>query len=237
MTKDKHKIYNNVFDNYTNKVINQLFSSHIIDEIVSPVSIGKEANVFTARKGEDVRILKIYRLQSCNFNEMYSYLISDPMYTNIKKNRRQIILSWVQREFSNMNKSHEKFINAPIPIYHKKHIILMSLIGNDRPAPMLKDKNPDDPKEFLEKIKKQIEKLLFEVKIVHGDLSAFNILNWDNEPYIIDFSQSTKINNPNWIELLRRDLKNIENYFSRKLSTEFDSKKYFKHLINNVERI
>ncbi|MFW6024791.1 MAG: RIO1 family regulatory kinase/ATPase, partial [Candidatus Woesearchaeota archaeon] len=110
MTRDKHKIYNNVFDDYTKRIITQLFSSHIIDEILSPVSIGKEANVFTALKGDDLRILKIYRLQACNFNQMYQYLVSDPMYIGIKKNRRQIILNWVQREFSNMNKAHDNYV-------------------------------------------------------------------------------------------------------------------------------
>jgi len=52
--------------------------------------------------------------------------------------------------------------------------------------------------------------------IVHGDLSAYNILWWQGEAIIIDFPQSVDLyKNPNAPRLLARDLQNLVRYFSK----------------------
>jgi len=49
---------------------------------------------------------------------------------------------------------------------------------------------------------------------VHCDLSAYNVLWWDDKPWIIDFPQAVDIrHNPNWREFYERDLRNIRKYF------------------------
>ena len=69
LSKEKWKTYENVFDEFTIGVIRKLMSQHVIEGIESPVKIGKEANIFTAQtKAGSRRIVKIYRLQACNFN-------------------------------------------------------------------------------------------------------------------------------------------------------------------------
>ncbi len=50
--------------------------------------------------------------------------------------------------------------------------------------------------------------------MVHGDLSAYNILLW-GRPYFIDFSHGTTADNQMALELLKRDVKNINSYFSK----------------------
>ena len=56
-----------------------------------------------------------------------------------------------------------------------------------------------------------------EAHYVHGDLSAYNILWWNNKPWIIDVPQGEVVNkwsDMNKVELmLRRDIKNILKYF------------------------
>ena len=55
--------------------------------------------------------------------------------------------------------------------------------------------------------------------IVHADLSEYNILWWNNEPYVIDFPQAIdKKTNPNAEEILDRDLRNITNFFGKFIS-------------------
>ena len=71
MTQDKFKTMHNVFDNFTNLTVFKLISQGHFDGLESPVSIGKEANIFTAKKGEGRVIAKIYRLEACDFNRMY----------------------------------------------------------------------------------------------------------------------------------------------------------------------
>lgn len=52
--------------------------------------------------------------------------------------------------------------------------------------------------------------------VVHGDLSPYNVLIHDDTPFIIDLPQAVRIGAaPNAFELLRRDIRNLLEYFDR----------------------
>ena len=58
--------------------------------------------------------------------------------------------------------------------------------------------------------------LFLDNHVVHADLSAYNVLIFDDRVCIIDFPQSLDIaENPYWEELLVRDLDNVNRYFHR----------------------
>ena len=104
------------------------------------------------------------------------------------------------------------------------NIIVEEMIGS--PAPPLKDAAPSDPKEFFNLIVEQMRILYQDGNLIHGDLSSFNILNHEEKPFLIDFSQSTLVGTPNSEELLRRDIKNVIHYF-RKLGVHEDEEDIF----------
>lgn len=52
-------------------------------------------------------------------------------------------------------------------------------------------------------------------KLVHADLSEYNILYHNSHLYIIDVSQSVEHDHPSAFDFLRNDLKNIEDFFGR----------------------
>ncbi len=212
--REEWKTYKNVFDPHSIALLEKLRSQGHFDDLVSPIALGKEANVFSAKKGNGVVIVKIYRLENCNFNKMYSYLAPDPRFHGIKKKRRLIIFAWVQREYRNLLKAREA-IRVPKPIAVKDNILIMEFIGKEVASPKLKDCVPENVKEFFDKTKKTIKALYKEAGIVHADLSDFNILNFEEEPILIDFSQSTTIEHPMANEFLERDVKNIANYFRK----------------------
>jgi RIO kinase 1 len=54
-----------------------------------------------------------------------------------------------------------------------------------------------------------------ECKLVHADLSEYNIIYHDNHLYVIDVSQSVEHDHPHAFDFLRADIKNIEDYFGR----------------------
>ena len=60
-----------------------------------------------------------------------------------------------------------------------------------------------------------IRKLFHQCKLVHADLSEYNILYHNNHLYIIDVSQSVEHDHPSAFDFLRNDLKNVEDYFSK----------------------
>jgi RIO kinase 1 len=213
-SREKFKIFKNVFDEFTISTLFKLSSQGHFDEVLSPVMIGKESNVFLASTyDEDYVIVKIYRLHSCNFNKMYNYIRSDPRFMNIKNQRRLVIFRWVQREYRNLLIAREKIL-VPTPIAFANNVLVMESIGKNTPAPQLKDKLPDNVKEFSDKILNFITELA-KLGIVHGDLSEFNILNHNNNPYFIDFSQGTSIKDPSVLDYLKRDIYNVSHFFGK----------------------
>ena len=230
--KEQWKVYGNVFSEHSLRLLFKMSSQGYFEELEAAISVGKEANVFTATTTDEDRIVaKIYRLENCNFSKMFEYLRTDPRYINASKNSRQIIFTWVQREYRNLMIAREA-IKVPKPIAFKDNIILMEFIGNsEHAAPELKDKPPKDPKRFFDKIIIDMKKL-FKKGLIHGDLSPFNILNHDEDPVFIDFSQSTMKDASNAQELLRRDLKNICTYFRKYIKiTEDEEEKLYKKII------
>lgn len=225
-SRQDFKVYGNVFDTFTNERIRKLHSQHHFDELASPISIGKEANIFTAKKDDgSMVILKIYRLHTCNFNQMFDYIKSDPRYANLKKKRREIIFNWAQREYRNLLKAREK-VSVPKPIAIIDHILVLEMIGDDAPSPRLKDNIPDDREDFAKKLMDEMKKLR-QLGMVHADLSEFNILNYRETPILIDFSQSTTSDNQRYEEYWDRDIKNVARFFKkmRLKITEDDIKK------------
>lgn len=216
ITRERFKTYNNVFDAFTLRNLFKLASEGFFEDLKSAIFLGKEANIFTAeRKDGSLVIVKIYRLENCNFNKMFDYIKQDPRYEGLSKKRREIIFSWTQREFRNLLKARE-VIRVPTPLKVKDNIIVMEMIGDDDPAPELRNSYPKDAEGFFDKIINNIRKL-YRSGLVHGDLSHFNILNNQDEPVFIDFSQGTLVDNSQAEELLRRDVGNLATFFESKL--------------------
>lgn len=216
ISKEKWKVYGNVFDEFTIKVIQKLMSQKIIEGIESPVKIGKEANVFTAHTATgEKRIVKIYRLESCNFNQMYSYIKSDPRFMDIKKQRRQVIFTWVKREFKNLTLMRKAGVRAPTPITHLFHVLVLEHIGDEEVAPQLKDYVPEDIEAYYEDLILNLRLMYKKAGIVHADLSEFNILTHNDLPVIIDVSQGTHIKDMSARGYLKRDLGNLKRFFKK----------------------
>ena len=60
-----------------------------------------------------------------------------------------------------------------------------------------------------------VRRLFHCCKLVHADLSEYNILYHQNHLYIIDVSQSVEHDHPAAFDFLRNDIKNIEEFFGR----------------------
>lgn len=231
MGKEKFTIYKNVFDDYTLRNLFKLSSQGHFSELKSPVKKGKEANIFSAVKDDgSLVIVKIYRLQSCNFNKMYYYISPDPRYHDIKKQRRKVIFSWVQREYRNLFAARKAGIRIPTPYTFLDNIIVMEFIGEKNPAQQLKDKIPKNKKKFFDKTIEYMKRL-YNVGLIHADLSKFNILNYKENPVFIDFSQATVKEHPEADAYLKRDIKNICNFFN-KISVKADPEQVEKKIKN-----
>jgi RIO kinase 1 len=222
--EDIKKTFKDVFDNFTNVTILKLISKGQLDGLESPISIGKEANIFSAlAQGERV-MAKIYRINVVDFNKLFEYLRADPRFPGLDRNRRKVVIMWARREYRNLLKAREAGVRVPMARAVLNNVLVMEFIGDDgEAAPKVKDAIPENPKEFFEKVIIGMQKL-HKAGLVHTDLSQFNILNYNEEPVFIDMSQATTLENPNAEDYLTRDIKNICNFF-RKLGLDIDDEK------------
>ncbi len=208
------KTVHGVFDEHTLLVLYKLLNKTKIT-VESLVKEGKESVILsglTPRK-EWVAI-KVYRTEACDFKKMWKYLIGDPRFKGLKKRKRTIVNLWCKREFKNLKIAVKAGANCPEPITSRENILIMGLIGeNGTPAPRLIDVILEDASPVYKDVIRDLKKLT-KSGLVHGDLSAYNILLW-NKPYFIDFSHGTTANNQMALELLKRDVKNINSYFSK----------------------
>jgi len=209
---EKFKTFEAVFDNFTIQTIKKLITRRHIDGLQGPLSTGKEANVFIALKGNKKIIVKIYRLETCDFNRMYEYIRTDPRFGDLKHKRRKIIFAWVQREYRNLLKAREGGVKVPTAHTYLNNVLVEEFIGSKDAAPMLKDSDPKDVDKFFNLVVKQMRKL-YKAGLVHADLSHFNILNHNDKPVFIDMGQTTVLSDPHVEEYLKRDVRNICNFF------------------------
>jgi len=228
--KEKFKTKHGVFDEFTNRTLFKLITEGHFEGLESPINIGKESNVFSAITKEGHRVIvKIYRLETCDFNIMHSYIKDDPRYSNLKDRKRKVILAWVQREYRNLMNAREAQVNVPIPITFSNNVLVLEFIGKNADiAPKLKDKIPKNKKEFFGKVIENMRKL-YRAGLVHADLSAFNILNFEENPILIDMSQATTKEHPRAEEFLNRDVKNICIFFN-KIGFKADEKDILKRI-------
>ena len=141
----------------------------------------------------------------------------------LKDKKRKVIFAWAQREYRNLMNARDAQANVPIPIAFLNNILVLEFIGrNGSIAPKLKDSVPKNKKQFFDKIIDSIRKL-YKAGLVHADLSAFNILNFEDNPVFIDMSQATTLKHPRAEEFLERDVKNICIFF-RKVGLKVNEK-------------
>lgn len=216
MSRDKFKVYQDVFDEYTLHTLYKLASKGYFDVLVGPISTGKEANVYSALLGKEYVALKIYVITTSEFKTMWRYLKGDPRFTFVKMRKRSIIPAWTRKEYSNLKRMHRCGVRVPKPIAFLNNVLVMEFIGEKGiAAPIAKKQPPKNPKAWFKKIIKYIALMYKKEDLIHGDISEYNIMNYNEEPVVIDVSQAVLKEHPLAEELLKKDIKNIIKWFEK----------------------
>ena len=217
MTKERATV-EEVFDQTTRMVVFDLLNSGVLYELNGVVSSGKEARVYWGKnkEGKDLAV-KIYLTSSAEFKRgMHKYIEGDPRFKDVKHNTRSLMAVWAQKEFRNLKEASDAKVRVPKPIAVKSNVVVMEFIGKDgESAPSLKEQPPANPERVYKTLVTYVKRLYQKAKIVHGDLSEYNIMMWKGRPVVFDVSQSVSIEHPMADELLTRDLTNMNRFFSR----------------------
>ena len=93
----------------------------------------------------------------------------------------------------------------------------MTFVGEDGlAAPQLNELEEADFQKIARSTLMIVRRLVIDAKMVHGDLSAYNILVWRDEPFLIDLSQAVLVGHPDAPRLLRRDMENLADFFAKR---------------------
>jgi RIO kinase 2 len=191
--------------------INACVKAEILEAFGKPLGVGKEADVFDALDPKGKRVaVKFHRLGRISFRQ-----------TRRKRGYMLDRAGWLfqsrlaaEKEFQAMKRVYDHDVAVPEPIFQNRHTITMGVIDG---AMLIHWKEVEEPKAILSEIMINVRKAFLKAGIVHGDLSEYNIiLKQDMHVLIIDWPQAVNRQHPNARDLLKRDVKNILSFFSRK---------------------
>ena len=139
--------------------------------------------------------------------------------------------SWLMYEYTTLDRLYRAGAAVPQPLAAGENALLMSYLGDaSQAAPTLNEVSldPAEARPLFEETLRNIE-LMLDHGLVHGDLSAYNILYWEGEITLIDFPQVTDFRtNPNARFILERDISRVCQYFSQQ-GVACDAKRIARH--------
>ena len=213
---DQFKVEGSVFDDATYAALYKLVQDGHIEAFGGPISTGKEANVYEALGPEETTVaVKVYLITTSNFRQMRDYLEGDPRFEGIRGNKRQVVVAWVRKELSNLERAKAAGVAVPNPIAAQRNVLVMEYLGDDSgPAPTLNDVHIENPQTAFEVVREYMRRL-HDAGLVHGDLSEYNLVIWNGQIHVIDVGQAATIHHPNADDFLDRDCRNVANFFAK----------------------
>jgi len=189
--------------------IRTLVKREAIQALGSKIGVGKESDVYDAKRDKGMTVIVKFHREGTTFRHVKR---SRGYNAHTKRYSWNLAAKLAAaREYQALEKLHS-MVAVPKPIAQDRHVVVMELIEGRE----LSRINLTDPLEVLQKIIVQI-KLAYNQKVVHGDLSEYNVLVCsDGHIAIIDWPQWVPLSHPNSNELLRRDVSNVLSYFARK---------------------
>ncbi len=200
----------------------------IVDEIVSRLKSGKEADVWLVRHGGELIAAKLYKERATrSFKNNAGY--TEGRRSRNSRTQRAIDKgsrfgqqaaedAWKSAEADSLYKLHAAGVRVPTPVMFYEGVLLMELIlgADGQTAPRLIDVSftAAEAGALYADLRSQIVKMLC-CDLIHGDLSPYNVLHAASGPTIIDFPQTVAAAaNSQAAFYFRRDFENIRQFLA-----------------------
>ena len=219
-------------------IVQEFIERALIVELLAPIKSGKEASVYRCRAHPSTGVAEL-ALKAYRPREERSFK-NDALYQegrvltrvgggNTRAARalrggtrfgRQVrAATWSGHEAATLERLYDAGLPVPQPFASVSGALLMELFatpqGHVAPALHQVRLQRHEAGWLFDAICADIERML-SLHVVHGDLSAYNVLVSGGEYRIIDFPQAVDPRfNPSAFTLLRRDLENIAHHCAR----------------------
>ena len=232
-------------DMQTRLILFKMVNNDFFSSVSGIISTGKEAVILYAEGGPGPKTgdqndpartisvprhcaVKVFKTSLNEFKTRDKYIKDDNRFRDRfgKQNPRKIVHIWAEKEMHNLVRMRRGGVAAPEPVALRKHVLVMSMIGDEEgnPAPKIKDAalSRNDLASAYAQVVTAMKTLYRDCRLVHADLSEYNIL-WQastKRTFLIDVSQSVEPNHPHGLEFLWRDCTNVSTFFRDRKGVE-----------------
>ncbi len=211
MVKSSTKPYDGyqlVFKGYDALAIKSLVKRGTLNALGTLIGVGKESEVYEAM-GLGVLVIKIHRVGQRSFQSVRL----NRSYVPEWKHFPWLFASTesAKAEFNALSVLQRGGVSVPVPIGINRNVIAMSYIAGLN----LNQVTVDEPQEIFDEVVENLAKA-YSLGYIHSDLSEFNIMVDEERVWLIDWPQWIEPSHPNADTILRRDIDNLVNYFSKK---------------------
>lgn len=199
--------------------LNALVKAGILESLGKPLGVGKESDVYDAItcSGERVAV-KFHRLGRTSFRQtrrLRGYLLDRRHASWLYQSRLA-----AEREIEALKLVYPCGVSVPKPVGYNRHVVVMGIIEGEC---LFRFTEIPDPEAILDEILENIRRAYIKARVIHGDLSEFNVvLTPDWRILIIDWPQYVRTDHPNAEALLKRDVWNVLRFFKRKFGLSRD---------------
>ncbi|KAI5180948.1 RIO kinase 1 [Nematocida sp. AWRm80] len=153
------KTVEGVLDRHTFSILTKLLKQRMLTDLFGVVSVGKEANIYlgiatreiTSKMCKDPEDLpeifpvavKVYKTSTMVFKDRERYIIGERRFKRYSKgNSRKLVKIWAEKEVRNLNRLQKAKIPSPTPLFIRRNILVMRMIGDQN---AILQKNTTDP--------------------------------------------------------------------------------------------
>ena len=213
----------------TPECFDDLVSNGLVDEVVSRLMSGKEADVYVVLSKGQLCCAKVYKnARTRSFSQLAQYQEgrkgrnsrqARAIQKNSKYGRKEAESAWKNSEVDALRTLADAGVRVPQVHDYTGGILLMEFVsdGDGNAAPRLNDirLTAAEAREYFTQLIHQIVLMLC-AGIIHGDLSEYNVLVGIDGLVIIDLPQAVNASgNNNARSMLERDVENVTAYFGQ----------------------
>src|SRR4249919_970015 len=207
----------------TPQALQVLIDDGVIDAVLRPLKSGKEASVYVVRSHDEVRCAKVYKdMATRSFKQRTQYQEGRKVRGSrearavgkaSKYGRKQQETAWKNTEVDALYQLRAAGVRVPKPHGYFHGVLVMELVtdadGFSAPRLCEVELTADEARDFHRVLMRQVVRMLC-CGLIHGDMSAFNVLVGPDGPVVIDFPQVVSAAGNNAARaMLLRDVNNL----------------------------
>ena len=238
--RDERATTEQVMDPKTRMVLFKMLSRGFLSEINGCLSTGKEANVYYAKQPSGAELaIKVYKTSILVFKDRDRYVSGEWRFRNgyCRSNPRKMVSVWAEKEMRNLKRLHEAGVPCPEPLLVKRNVLVMKFLGAEGwPAPRLKDAGLSSRRlqQCYWQVVRNMRVMFHKCRLVHGDLSEYNMLYHGGNVIFIDVSQSVEHDHPHSFNFLRMDCQNVNDFFRREGLEPMSTRELFDFIVDDT---